>query len=112
MVTRSMLEYFVFSKYYAPTSAPTPGLNFTNCTWSCAGTNTSCESSCTEQCTDHRGLLSAAGCNTLPAELKGFTDIVTLEDFWDWLQLLMVERFYKWHWENGQPMQLKESNTW
>jgi len=51
------------------------------------------------------------GCRIPLGELKGFLDIVTMEDFWDWMQLFLVPRFYQTAWDNGDAMQRNEVNT-
>ena len=101
MIAQSMLEYFVFSQIYQET----PG-NVKTSYFSPPSMGN------TETCTNHLNQSMTAGCGTLPSKLKGFMDIVTLEEFWDWTQLLLVDRFYKWRWENGQEMSPADSNTW
>ena len=95
-LTRTLLNYFLESRYYAPTSGSV---------WPHMGASG-------DNCTNHLGLSAAGGCHIPPAEMKNFMDIVTLEDFWDWTSLSLVERFYQQEWENGQEMTDQETNTW
>jgi len=95
-MTRTLLEYFLESTYYAPTSGdvwPHVGASGTNCT-------------------NHLGVATSDGCHIPPAEMKNFMDITTLEDFWEWTSIALVDRFYDENWENGQKMSETETNTW
>ena len=95
-MTRTLLEYFLVSKFYSPTSGDV---------WPHVGASG-------RNCTNHIGVATPDGCHIPPAEMKNFMDITTLEDFWDWTSLALVDRFYHEHWENGQKMSEKETNTW
>jgi len=89
---RATTDYFVRQEYYAPTS----GSEFPDKD---------------RECNNLLGLPSHPECNIPMAEYKTFLDMVTMEDFWDWLQLLMIPRFYQTTWDNGDVMEPSETNT-
>jgi len=95
-VGRSVVNYFVQQKFPAPTTGPT---------WPDKNTRPG-------RCTDASGDPTPEGCQIPLHEMKGFLDIVTTGDLWDWLEHLFLENFFKTTWENGDERESSSINKW
>jgi hypothetical protein len=47
-----------------------------------------------------------------PAQMKTFTELANVDEFWDWVSLVLIPKFYQLSWENGDNMKPSETNTW
>jgi len=96
-VGRSIINYFVQTKYPAPTTGTRWPDQFTTV---CQDTGLSTP------------IPSRADCQVPISEMKGFLDVVTKGDLWDWLEQLFIKGFYKTMWENGDPRGPEQINKW
>ena len=105
-MTRALANYFLVTAYHSSTS----GDKWPNGVFDTSGTNNKYMQ--TSPCVNQFGVEAGEFCEVPPAQMKTFTELANVEEFWDWVSLVFIPKFYQLSWENGDNMKPSETNTW
>jgi hypothetical protein len=105
-MTRALANYFLVTAYHSSTS----GDKWPNGVFDTSGTKNMYMQ--TSPCVNQFGVEAGEFCEVPPAQMKTFTELANVDEFWDWVSLVFIPKFYQLSWENGDNMKPSETNTW